>query len=115
MARATPKGVAFSNGRENARVPANRYRAFILRLFARDDVDHVAAMFVEERETVHHPRIETVSRVLQDLRDDVQPISQPPQLAAGGCWEDRPFTVVAVVAVLSYVFAIVSETSCSVV
>ncbi len=84
-------------------------------LFARDEVDRVSLMLLQKREAVHHPRIKPVSRVLGDLRDDVQAISQPPQLAAGGGWEDRRRTVFAVIPVLGYVFAIVSETSCNVV
>jgi hypothetical protein len=75
----------------------------------------VPAVRVEKREAVHHPRVQPICGVLGNLRDDVQPISQPAQLAARGGWKDRRRAVLAAVTVLRYVLAIVSETSCRVV
>jgi hypothetical protein len=75
----------------------------------------VADVLVEEGETLHHPGIEPVVRVLGHLSHDVQPVFEPTKLVAGCRRKDGDLAILALVAVLRYVLAIVSETSCSVV
>jgi hypothetical protein len=53
--------------------------------------------------------------VFGDLANDVQPVLQPTQLATGRRGKDRRFAILAPVPVLRYVFAMLSETSWSVV
>jgi hypothetical protein len=75
----------------------------------------VADVFVEEGETLHHPGVEPVVRMLGHLTHDVQPVFEPTQLVAGRRRKDGDLAILALVTVLRYVLAIVSETSCSVV
>ena len=51
----------------------------------------------------------------RDLTNDVQPILQPRKLAAGRRRKDGDLAVFTLIAVFGYVFAVVSESSCSVV
>lgn len=51
----------------------------------------------------------------RDLAHDVKAIFEPRELAAGRRRKDGDLAVFALVAVLGYVLAVVSETSCSVV
>ena len=106
-----PVGGTASNGRRVNLKP----RVGVFLLSAGDEHDRVADVLVEEDEALHHPGIETVVRVLGDLTHDVQPVFEPTQLAAGRRRKDRDLAILALVAVLRYVLAIVSETSCSVV
>ena len=75
----------------------------------------VAHVFVEEGQTLHHPGIKPVVRVLGHLAHDVKPVLEPTQLVAGRRRKDGDLAILTLVAVLRYVLAIVSETSCSVV
>jgi hypothetical protein len=75
----------------------------------------VPGVLVEEREAVHHPGVEPAVGVFRDLPHDVRTIFEPAKLAARRRREDRDLAVFTLVAVLRYVLAIVSETSCSVV
>jgi hypothetical protein len=75
----------------------------------------VSRVFVEECEPVHHPGIEPVIRVFGHLADDVPAILEPSQLAAGRRRKDGNLAVLTPIAVLRYVLAIESETSCRVV
>ncbi len=75
----------------------------------------MAGVFVEECEPIHHPRVEPVVGVLDHLAHDVRAIFEPTQLAARRRRKDGNLAVLTLVTVLRYVFAIVSETSCSVV
>jgi hypothetical protein len=72
-------------------------------------------VFVEEGQTLHHPGIEPVVRVFGHLAHDVQAVFEPTQLVAGRSGKDGDLAILTLVAVLRYVLAIVSETSCSVV
>jgi hypothetical protein len=49
------------------------------------------------------------------LTNHVEAVLEPRELAAGGRWKDGDLAVFALIAVLRYVFAVESETSCSVV
>jgi len=75
----------------------------------------MADMLVEERQTLHHPGVEPVVRVLRHLAHDVQAVLEPTQLVTGRRRKDGDLAILTLVAVLRYVLAIVSETSCSVV
>jgi hypothetical protein len=72
-------------------------------------------VFVEEGQALHHPGIEPVVRVFGHLAHDVQTVLEPTQLVAGRRGKDGDLAILTLVAVLRYVLAIVSETSCSVV
>ncbi len=50
-----------------------------------------------------------------NLAHDVEPILEPPQLAAGRGGKDRGLAILALITELRYVFAIVSERRLSVV
>ena len=50
-----------------------------------------------------------------DLADDVKPVLEPGELAASRRRKDGDLAIFALIAVLRYVLAMVSETSCSVV
>jgi hypothetical protein len=50
-----------------------------------------------------------------DLANDVEPVPEPRELAAGRCRKDRDLAVLALITVLRYVLAVVSVSSCSVV
>ena len=75
----------------------------------------MALVLVEERQALHHPGIQSVAEVTRDLAHDVQAVAQPCELAASGRREDRELAILTSVAVLCYVFAIVSVSSFSVV
>ncbi len=75
----------------------------------------MSLVFLEKRRAFRHPGIQAVRRMPRDLAHDVQTILQPSQLAAGRRRKDGDLAVFALVAVLRYVLAMVSETSCSVV
>lgn len=72
-------------------------------------------VLVEKGEAVHHPRIESVAGVAGDLAHDVKPILEPRKLAACGGWKDCYLTILALISVLRYCFAVESETRVSVV
>ena len=75
----------------------------------------MALMVVEKRQALHHPRVQPVGRMPRHLAHDVKPVPQPPQLAACRRREDCDLAIFALIAVLGYVLAMLSETSCSVV
>ena len=75
----------------------------------------MAIVLVEKSKPIHHPRVQAAARVPSDFADDVGSIFEPGKLGAGRCREDRDFAIFALVSVLRYVFAIVSETRFSVV
>ena len=75
----------------------------------------MADVFVEEGQAIHHPGIEPAARVLGHLAHDVQPVLEPTQFVTGRRRKDGDLAILALVAVLRYVLAIVSETSWSVV
>jgi hypothetical protein len=75
----------------------------------------MAFVLVEKGESVHHPLIEPVAGVLCHLAYDVRAFLQPAQLAAGRRRKDCDLAILAAVPGSCYVFAVESETSCSVV
>src|SRR5579862_8963522 len=67
---------------------------------AADEDDAMALVIVQERQSLHHPRVESAAGVFCDLARDVNPILEPLQLGAGRRRKDGDLTVFALVAVL---------------
>jgi len=75
----------------------------------------VALVRVEKRKAFHHPGVEAAARMPCDLTSDVKTVLEPRELAPGRRWEDGDLAVLALIPVLRYVLAMVSETRLSVV
>jgi len=75
----------------------------------------MSVVFAEKRQPVHHPGVEAVAGVARHLARHVNAILKPLQLAAGRYRKDRGLAIFTPIAVVRYVFAIVSVTKFSVV
>lgn len=56
-------------------------------------------MVVEKFQAVHHPGIESVTRMLRDLARNVEAIFEPGEFRTRGNQKDRRFTLIALVPV----------------
>ena len=106
-----PQGREFSSTSRRTNVR----RTIANALPPRDEHDAVALVLVEKRKPFHHPGIEAAAGVARDLAHDVYAVAQPCQLVTGGRRKDCALAILTLVAVLRYVFAIVSVRSCKVV
>jgi hypothetical protein len=62
----------------------------------------MASVFVQERQSFHHPGVQTRGRMSRHLTNDVKPVLQPGQFRTRRGWEDCNLAIFALVTVLRY-------------